>query len=468
VDTFQQERKNTFDLLLIVDNSCSMGEEQKKLATNFDNFIQYFSGADVDWQLGVVTTDVEDPKFSGHLVGGDDEILLSNADGNVVEGVTYDHSWGVKEGQALALDPTWTNTVSNDKFEHWCEVGAGSPGEVNPACGAGDGTGPSDLHGAIVITEFMADPAGVDDALGEWVELTNIGDEDKDLSGWHLQDAGRNSFTIPAGTVIAAGQAMVFARSTDTTVNGGVAADVAVGDDFTLNNDVLYLTSQTPGPSEIFAEMVAQGTSGSGSEMGFEAVKLATSDALAEYNAGFIRPEANFTILAISDEQDSSPDSVDSYLSDFAEIKGDAAFRDHSIMNVSAVVGADPPKYDGEYSCETKNGAAVYGSRYVDAVAKTGGLIDSICDEDFSPIVSELGLTLSGLQAEFELSHYPDLETLEVALYATPDTDSKIRDLTLDTDYTYVEERNSIRFEFDQVPDSETYIQAVYKIRSGG
>ncbi len=468
VDTFQQKRKNTFDLLLVVDNSCSMIEEQKKLATNFNNFIQYFDGTDVDWQLGVVTTDVEDPDFSGHLVGGDDEIVLTNADGNEVERVAYTHDWAVTEGEALALDPTWTNTVSDDSLTHWCQAGTGSPGEVNPACGSGDGPGPNSLHGDVVITEFMADPAGVDDALGEWVELSNIGDADVDLSGWHLRDDGRNDFTIPDGTTIALGGTLVLARSTDPALNGDVVADVAVGEDFSLNNDVMFLTATTPGPEEIFAEMVSQGTSGSGIEEGLEAVRLATSPALADYNAGFVREEANFNVMVVSDEQDSSPDPVDTYLQDFAKLKGDAAFRDHSIMSVSAVVGMDPPKYDGEASCETINGAAVYGSRYVDAVSQTGGLIDSICDEDFSPIVSDLGLTLSGLQAEFELSHYPDLDSLEVALYSSADADSKIRDLTLDTDYTYVEERNSILFELDQVPESEQYIQAVYKVRSGG
>jgi hypothetical protein len=59
------------------------------------------------------------------------------------------------------------------------------------------------------------------------------------------------------------------------------------------------------------------------------------------------------------------------------------------------------------------------------------------------------------------------LESLKVAIYSSPDNDSKIRDLTLDTDYTYVEERNSLRFEFGQVPESEQYIVAEYKVRSG-
>lgn len=469
IDSFKQKRRNTFDLMVVVDNSCSMYEEQTKLASNFDSFIEYFDGTDVDWQLGVVLTDVEEPGSRGRLIGGDDEIVLTNADGNEVDRVAYTHDWAVAEGFAKVLDPSWYSAVGNDKADSWCAVEAGTPGDANASCGlSAEGTGVDARFGAVIITEFMADPAGVADELGEWVEITNIGAAAQDISGWGLIDDGRNAYSFPEGLTLEAGATLVVAREADSTLNGGVTADLATGEAFTLNNDVLYVTGTTEGAREIFQEMVAQGTSGSGHEMGLEAVRLATApDMLAGHNAGFIREEANFNILVVSDEEDGSPDPVSTYLSEFAAMKGDAAFRDHTLMNVSAVVGSEPPEFAGEASCVSANGAAVYGHRYVHAVALTGGLADSICDEDFSPLVSQLGLTLSGLQAEFELSRYPVLESLKVAIYSSPDNDSKIRDLTLDTDYTYVEERNSLRFEFGQVPESEQYIVAEYKVRSG-
>ena len=48
-DVFQQVRKNTVDILLVIDDSCSMYEEQEKLSVNFEYFISAFSGFDVDW-----------------------------------------------------------------------------------------------------------------------------------------------------------------------------------------------------------------------------------------------------------------------------------------------------------------------------------------------------------------------------------------------------------------------------------
>lgn len=468
IDVFQQQRKNTVDVLLVVDNSCSMIEEQKKLAQNFSSFIQYFDGTGVDWQLGVITTDMESEKARGHLVGGEDEIVLVNSTGNEVDRVAYSHEWAVASGMAYSLDPTWYSSVYNDAVGRWCAVEGGSPGEPNASCGGDVGAGADPTRGAVIVTEFMADPSASADELGEWVELTNISDADVDLSGYTLLDDGRNSFGVPDGTTILAGESLVFGRSADSATNGGVEVDVELGDDFGLNNDVLLLNPAVEGPEEIFAEMVAQGIGGSGLEMGLEVTRRALTDPeVAAHNAGLVREGANLTILVVSDEEDSSPDPVDDYLSDFAMVKGEAAFRDHSLMNVSAVVGDSPPPFEGEPSCSSANGNADYGSRYVYAVYQTSGLVDSICDDDFSPLVSQLGLTLSGLLAEFDLSAYPDLDTLEVGLYQTNSEDSKIRDLTLDVDYTYVEDRNSIRFEFEQVPESEQYIQAEYKVRSG-
>lgn len=467
-DLFQQNRLNTVDVLLVVDNSCSMIEEQSKLATNFDSFIQYFDDADVDWQIGVITTDTNDPKFSGHLIGGDDELVLVNTEGRAVDEVAYDQSWPVGPGVVFSLDPSWYSGVGNDTLDHWCTAAAATPGAANGGC-SGSGGGTDARNAAVIFTEFVPDPDGVDDALGEWAEITNISDADVDLTGWSLADNGRNRFDLPDGIVLAPGDRLVFGRSDDSAQNGGIPVDVAVGPDFTLNNHDLVITPATDAASEVFAEMVAQGTTGSGIEMGLEAARLALSEPLLSgENAGFLRPEANLSMLVVSDEEDSSPQSVNDYLNFFTMLKGEAAYRNHALFNVSSVVGDTPPEFDGEPSCSSANGFADYGSRYVYASNRTGGLLDSICDEDFSPIVEQLGLTLSGLQAEFALSRVPILDTLKVSLYADSTEESKIKDLTLDVDYTYVEERNAIHFEYEQIPASQQYILAEYKIESGG
>lgn len=462
VDVFQQNRLNTVDVLLVVDNSCSMVEEQDKLATNFAGFIQYFEDADVDWQIGVVTTDVFDEDQSGRLQGGDDEIVLKDATGTEVDRVAYDRDWPVAPGTVFSLDPSWANGAGNDVASHWCTSAEGTPGAENPGCG-GAGNGPTQRD-SLLITEFLPDPDGVADETAEWVEIGNVGAETVDLTGYTLVDDGRNAWTFPDGASIAPGESLVLARTLDVQ-----EADYALGADFTLNDRTFLLTGETQGAAEIFSEMVAQGTTGTGLERGLEAARLAlTPDLLAGDNAGLVREDANLSILVVSDEEDSSPLPVHEYLRAFADAKGEAAYRDHTLMNVSGVVGEEAPEFDGEPSCQSSHGFADYGARYVAAASETEGLLESICDEDFSPIVERLGLTLSGLQAEWTLSQRPDLDSLLVSLYATHENDSKIRDLTRDVDYTYVEETNSIRFEYDQVPESQQYVVVEYEVRSGG
>ena len=65
------------------------------------------------------------------------------------------------------------------------------------------------------------------------------------------------------------------------------------------------------------------------------------------------------------------------------------------------------------------------------------------------------------------LSRVPAEGSLEVAIYDSPDESSKVKDLVEGEDYSYVQERNSILFESDQVPESQQYIKASYRIKSG-
>ena len=509
-DVFQQVRKNTVDVLMVVDNSCSMFEEQDNLAANFSSFISAFDGVDVDWQIGVTTTDTADATQSGHLLGGDDEIELVDAAGRTVDRVAFDMSWSVQPGVSLQLDPAALSVADNDDLANWCPGTAtygdgdlGTPGAANASCGAagpppassaasdtgssdtgssdtgssdtgssdtgGGGGGTSASPGDVLITEFMADPGAVPDALGEWVELTSTVDTAIDLSGWSLVDSGRNRFVLPEGTVLSAGDRLVLGRSADQAENGGLEADVAMGGDFTLNNPILVLTSETEGAEEIFSEMVAVGTTGSGIEMGLDAARLALSEPLLSgHNDGLIRETANLSLIFVSDENDYSRDPVNDYYRHFAELKGAEAYRDHGVLNFSAVVGKEVPAYDGQPSCESANGVAAYGLRYLDLATRTEGALESICDEDFAPIAAELGLTISGLELEFPLSEPCNEESLVVTLYADQTDESLIGELVRDEDYSFVPARNAIRFEPSQVPPSEAYIVAEYDVLESG
>ncbi|MCB9662474.1 MAG: hypothetical protein H6732_00015 [Alphaproteobacteria bacterium] len=56
------------DVLFVVDDSCSMTEEQARLATAFSSFLDELQGSTVDWHVAVVSTDMDNRQKQGKLI----------------------------------------------------------------------------------------------------------------------------------------------------------------------------------------------------------------------------------------------------------------------------------------------------------------------------------------------------------------------------------------------------------------
>lgn len=105
---------------------------------------------------------------------------------------------------------------------------AGDPDEAGARC-VGFPRRPE--PGEAVISELMIAPlvSGIANELGEWIEVTNVGDDALDLAGCALQsgapDGGVERWAIPASSQLLAyaiqpGQALTFARSATSSING--------------------------------------------------------------------------------------------------------------------------------------------------------------------------------------------------------------------------------------------------------
>jgi len=69
-DTFFQEPPADVDILWVVDNSPSMAQEQLEVGLRFAEFIGHLEDTNIDFHIGVVTTDVDDENDkAGHLLG---------------------------------------------------------------------------------------------------------------------------------------------------------------------------------------------------------------------------------------------------------------------------------------------------------------------------------------------------------------------------------------------------------------
>ncbi|MHB8875958.1 MAG: choice-of-anchor D domain-containing protein [Myxococcaceae bacterium] len=69
-DIFSQDLKPKADILLVVDNSGSMSDNQQALAANFSSFMKYAIAAGVDYHLAVTTTDMDPGGEQGLFVSG--------------------------------------------------------------------------------------------------------------------------------------------------------------------------------------------------------------------------------------------------------------------------------------------------------------------------------------------------------------------------------------------------------------
>ena len=66
-DKLVQVQVPEVDILWIIDNSCSMYEEQSALSQNFPIFMDFFLGSGLDYHIGSVSTDMYDNQQSGKL-----------------------------------------------------------------------------------------------------------------------------------------------------------------------------------------------------------------------------------------------------------------------------------------------------------------------------------------------------------------------------------------------------------------
>jgi len=93
-----------------------------------------------------------------------------------------------------------------------------------------------ELAEGLVINEIMQNPVTVADAAGEWIEITNISNEDISLNGLILRDNDGEEHVISDNDLVLIPDGfVVLGANDDPTQNGGVTVDYKYGD-FTLSN----------------------------------------------------------------------------------------------------------------------------------------------------------------------------------------------------------------------------------------
>jgi len=194
------------------------------------------------------------------------KLALSCGDSEVDSALYSDIKQGHSRELTGAQAPDYT---LNDDQANWCQANGsefeagnfGTPGSDNDCrpivtsqCNERgtmrDAVAPA--PGDLVITEVMPSPAKVADATGEWFEARVM--NDVDLNGVGLDRAGDTSPPdVITGTDcihVAAGSYVVFAKSADMTMNGGIPASSIFG---TFKFALIAGTTKAPGDVAIVA-----------------------------------------------------------------------------------------------------------------------------------------------------------------------------------------------------------------------
>lgn len=174
----------------------------------------------------------------------------------------------------------------------------------------------------------------------------------------------------------------------------------AGGEEGRLIGDPFVVTSDTPNMATEFADNARVGTGGSGDEKGLLAMELALSPPnVPGFNDVFYRPEAALAVVIVSDEPDSSPDTVQYYVDFLRGIKGGGLAE--GLVDLSAVI-------DG-----------VYGTGYIEAVAALGGMSLDITTS-WGAQLGSLADGLADLPQIFRLGDVPSGGVVNVSVDGAP------------------------------------------------
>ena len=126
-------------------------------------------------------------------------------------------------------------------------------------------------------------------------------------------------------------------------------------------------------------------------------------------NLGFYRLTATLAVVVVSDDDDTSPDAVSTYVRFLQQLKGAGAAGRASLYAIIPS-GSNCPSASGQ------------GLRYAEAASRTGGAIESICAPDFAPLLQDVVSRAFAPQTRFPLSGTPDAAGVTVTVDGAPAT----------------------------------------------
>jgi hypothetical protein len=214
-----------------------------------------------------------------------------------------------------------------------------------------------------------------------------------------------------------------------------------------------------------FNEYTRQGVDASGFEHGLEAAHMAVDKVVAGTNEDLIRDDAFLAVIVVSDEQDDGIGlwETDAYHGHNFAAEGLTTFKYTENDMISYLQGV---KGAGKFSISTITGTrnangsmcsaahsqpAEEGTQYIKAAQKSGGIVQSICETNWSASLATIGLDLNAQITQVVLPSAPDVPTITVKVNGV-----------VTTQWTYNAGNNAVKFNAGHVPAEGAVIKVTY------
>lgn len=199
-------------------------------------------------------------------------------------------------------------------------------------------------------------------------------------------------------------------------------------DEAAANNEAQFIQN--------FQNWIRVGTGGSGTEMG-----LYGSQRFFERYSSWARSNAYLAVVYVSDEQDQSNGTVQSYVDALRALKSNAGY----IKPYSIVTTENPGSQES------------LGTRYVELTNGMNGVVADI-HQPFYDTLRDFGGSILNLLDSFPLSSAPIDNQIRITLNG--------QELT--SGWTYDAQNRVVRFDPTQIPDAGSIVIAYYRTCVGG
>lgn len=204
------------------------------------------------------------------------------------------------------------------------------------------------------------------------------------------------------------------------------------------------------------------GESGSDLERGLDAMAYVTSPQyLSGIGSDFLRNDALFAAVFISDEQDMSSEFGDANKNDFIDYLNarKPAFDSGARAWLANYIGILTNQ-----SCDPLGGYVAIGFQFIKLVDVSGGVKSSICSADLSSTVSNIRARIVDQLTAHRFKERPDKSTIYVTVGGRAISESAIDGWTLETETSpsgrtlYI-----LKFHGSAIPAADQYVDVQYK-----